>query len=1029
MLGFFDFLLEKDIFLKLFNLSVSASFLVLAVLFLRLLLKKAPKWSICLLWGLVGLRLVFPFSIESVFSLIPSAETVSPDIVYEAEPTIDSGIEMVDHIINPILIQTFAPSQETVTSINPMQVFLAIATVVWLIGMLAMIAYMLVGYIRLRLRLRTAVKWEDNVYQSESVSSPFIFGTVCPRIYLPFAMDETEMTHVLAHERAHLRRLDHLTKPFAYLILAVYWFNPLLWFSYVLLCRDIELACDEKVVREMDADAKKAYSMALLKCSMNQKTRLACPLAFGEVGVKERVQNVMHYKKPTFWIIMIAVIAVIVTAVCFLTNPKGKGAEFLFYRPVEIVGEEESFSVNENIPISLQKYYMMISTGSGFYEWNEYSSAWNSMVDGSVNDKMTKIRMHKGDMAALFSEEFVFDGDRYGGDYLTLDSLYIGTKTIYSFEHTNDDGEKWVNYLFYQKDGGLYWGSGLAEHGYIRALCQLEPMENPAYQNDFYMIGKVCGEDMKFSIQSRPLVNEISYIRMGDSIVFYKVSVDESRQTHIEFTEQKMTASQMKQKFADTFVFSGDINISSEKRLTSDELFEKNKKVYTFNFQDRHGQNWFNQIFVQENGDLYWGYGYAEDGLIRILYKLESMVINSHVGYYEAVENIGSYETFSWQPNIDDLPYYQINVNGLLLSQVRGDTSWTLLGHLSEMDIAAARETASRLLTTPFLFEDEAGGNSAIRNTILSGVSRMWTLTREENDTEWTYYFIQVNNGTMYFGQGHDGILRWFYRMERVAEYETYTKPQTYVVSATSYQDGLNIKASKITFDDQSVRLTVAFTNTSEETSYYLRDSSLFAFAEQGYYAPVSEYQDNCAPIYLGKDQTVFRDYIFDRSYMENNSYMLNLFLKVNHMDVTGVCGYIVFQYGDDESPLVSDVSAKALHSDIEVSVTNVAFDDRYIKINASFINRNREKEYYLTYTTIDQYVEEGNYETIILQYADEALGTCLSHDIVVSHEFTFERRNLENGKYKLNVFFDSDSYRNDSPHAQIIFELENFEK
>lgn len=883
MLGFFDFLLEKDIFLKLFNLSVSASFLVLAVLFLRLLLKKAPKWSICLLWGLVGLRLVFPFSIESVFSLIPSAETVSPDIVYEAEPTIDSGIEMVDHIVNPILIQTFAPSQEMVTSINPMQVFLAIATVIWLIGMLAMIAYMLVGYIRLRLRLRTAVKWEDNVYQSESVSSPFIFGTVCPRIYLPFAMDETEMTHVLAHERAHLRRLDHLTKPFAYLILAVYWFNPLLWLSYVLLCRDIELACDEKVVREMDADAKKAYSMALLKCSMNQKTRLACPLAFGEVGVKERVQNVMHYKKPAFWIIMIAVIAVIVTAVCFLTNPKGKGAEFLFYRPVEIVGEEESFSVNENIPISLQKYYMMISTGSGFYEWNEYSNAWNRLVDGSVDDPMAKIRMNKGDMAALFSEKFVFDGDRYGGDYLTLDSLYIGTKTIYSFEHTNDDGEKWVNYLFYQKDGGLYWGSGLAEHGYIRALCKFGRMENPAYV----------------------------------------------------------------------------------------------------------------------------GYG----------------------GYYEAVENIGSYETFSWQPNIDDLPYYQINVNGLLLSQVRGDTSWTLLGHLSEMDIAAARETASRLLTTPFLFEDETGGNSAIRNTILAGISGMWTLTREENDTEWTYYFIQVNNGTMYFGQGHDGILRWLYRMERVAEYETYTKPQTYIASATSYQEGLDIEATKIAFDEQSVRLTVAFTNTSEETSYYLRDSSLFAFAEQGYYAPVSEYQDNCAPIYLGKDQTVFRDYIFDRSYMENNSYMLNLFLKVNHMDVTGVCGYIVFQYRDDESPLVSDVSAKALHSDIEVSVTNVAFDDRYIKINASFINRNREKEYYLTYTTIDQYVEEGNYETIILQYADEAPGTCLSHDIVVSHEFTFERRNLENGKYKLNVFFDSDSYRNDSPHAQIVFELENFEK
>ena len=886
MLGFFDFLLEKDIFLKLFNLSVSASFLVLAVLFLRLLLKKAPKWSICLLWGLVGLRLVFPFSIESVFSLIPSAETVSPDIVYEAEPTIDSGIEMVDHIVNPILIQTFAPSQEMVTSINPIQVFFAIATVIWLIGMLAMIAYMLVGYIRLRLRLRTAVKWEDNVYQSESVSSPFIFGTVCPRIYLPFAMDETEMTHVLAHERAHLRRLDHLTKPFAYLILAVYWFNPLLWLSYVLLCRDIELACDEKVVREMDADAKKAYSMALLKCSMNQKTRLACPLAFGEVGVKERVQNVMHYKKPAFWIIMIAVIAVIVTAVCFLTNPKGKGAEFLFYRPVEIVGEEESFSVNENIPISLQKYYMMISTGSGFYEWNEYSSAWNRMVDGSVNDPMAKIRVNKSDMKKLFSEEFVFDGDRYGGDYLTLDSLYIGTKRIYSFEHTDENGEKWVNYLFYQKDGGLYWGSGLAEHGYIRALCKFGRMENPAYV----------------------------------------------------------------------------------------------------------------------------GYG----------------------GYYKAVENIGSYETFSWQPNIDDLPYYQINVNGLLLSQVRGDTSWTLLGHLSEMDIAAARETVSKLLTMPFAFYDESeiGGNSAIRNTILSGVSRMWTLTREENDTEWTYYFIQVNNGTMYFGQGHDGILRWLYRMERVAEYETYAKPQTYVVSATSYQDGLNIKASKITFDDQSVRLTVAFTNTSEETSYYLRDSSLFAFAEQGYYAPVSEYQDNCAPIYLGKDQTVFRDYIFDRSYMENNSYMLNLFLKVNHMDVTGVCGYIVFQYGDDESPLISDVSARAMRADMEVKASDITVDDQTVRFRVSFENLSEDTSlYYNGNCFLGKIVSQGHDERIEWQ---DGGAPFFMGQTAVSRVFVIDRDLLEDGQYRLHIFFaleSGDFNTENAPCAEVVFNYTGFEE
>ena len=757
MLRFLDFLIEKNVFLHLFNISVSASFLVLAVLVLRFLLKKAPRWSVCLLWGLVGLRLVFPFSIESVFSLIPSAETVSPDIVYQAEPKIHSGIQAMDNIINPVLIQNFAPARDTVTSVNPLQVVFAVATILWLLGVMAILLYILIGYICLRLRLRTSVKMTERIYQSERVHSPFIFGMLKPRIYLPFAMDASDMEHVIAHERAHLRRLDHLTKPFAYLILAVYWFNPLLWVAYLLLCRDIELACDEKVVREMDADAKKAYSMALLKCSMNQKTRLACPLAFGEVGVKERVQNVMHYKKPAFWIIMIAVIAVIVTAVCFLTVPKGKETEFLFYRPVKIVGEDTVFASNEKHPVSLHKYYMILSTGGDFFEWNEYDGAWYSMVggsDGVANDSTTEIKSNKNEMRSWFSDAFVFEGDHYGGNYLNLDLLYAETKAVYFFEHTDKDGEKWINYLFYQQDSGLYWGCGFAEDGYIRVLCQLERMENPL--------------DMEYT------------------------------------------------------------------------------------------------------------------------------------GYYQVVENIGSHTVFSWQPNVLDYPYYHININGLLLSQERGGTSWTLLGHLSEMNIAAARETVSKLLTMPFAFYDESeiGGNSTIRNTILAGISGMWTLTREENDTEWTYYFIQVNNGTMYFGQGHDGILRWLYRMEEVAQYETYaepTVPSATIVSSTSHQSDLEIEATTISFDDRYIRLKVSFTNASYDQSFYLRGSSLFSFADGGYYEPFDEYQDNCAPIYLGAGQVVSRDFIFERSYMENNSYALNLFLKINDINVEGICGYVVF--------------------------------------------------------------------------------------------------------------------------------------
>lgn len=183
MLQIIEFFYEKDVFLHLFNLSVTASFLALAVICLRLLLKKAPKWSICLLWSLVGLRLIFPFSIESIFSLIPSAETVSPDIVYEAEPAIDSGITMVDNIVNPILVENFAPHLGY--SANPMQILLAVLTGFWLFGVIAMALYMFGGYIFLRFRLRTAVKMTENIYQSEKVSSPFILGMFRPRIYLP----------------------------------------------------------------------------------------------------------------------------------------------------------------------------------------------------------------------------------------------------------------------------------------------------------------------------------------------------------------------------------------------------------------------------------------------------------------------------------------------------------------------------------------------------------------------------------------------------------------------------------------------------------------------------------------------------------------------------------------------------------------------------------------------------------------------------------------------------------------------------
>ena len=308
------------VFLKLLNLSISASWLVLAVLVLRLISKRSPKWMNVLLWGIVALRLMLPFSIESALSLIPSAETVSPAVVqFDPAPTITSGVSVIDNAVNPSLSGRFAAAP--LASVNPLYVWTYLAGWVWLIGLGAMLLYALASYLRLRRRVSVSLPIQDHIYLCDAISSPFILGVVKPRIYLPSTLDEIQQQNVLAHEHAHLARHDHWWKPLGFALLAVYWFNPVLWLAYALLCRDIELACDERVIRTMDESAVKTYSTVLLACSMPRKAVITCPLAFGEVGVKERVKNALRYKKPAFWVVAASVAVCVVVAVCFLTNP------------------------------------------------------------------------------------------------------------------------------------------------------------------------------------------------------------------------------------------------------------------------------------------------------------------------------------------------------------------------------------------------------------------------------------------------------------------------------------------------------------------------------------------------------------------------------------------------------------------------------------------------------------------------------------------------------------------------------------
>ena len=331
----------SEIFLKIINMSISASYIVLAVLLLRLLLKKAPKWITVVLWGIVAVRLVCPFSIESVLSLIPSAETVSPDIMMDRTPEINTGIPIINQVINPVISGSFTPDPGT--SANPLQLWIPTFAVIWIVGMVALLIYTVISYVNVKRKIGTAVLLRENIYQSENVVSPFVLGIIMPKIYLPFNMNEKDMEHVVAHEMAHIRRKDHLWKPLGFVLLTLHWFNPLMWLGYVLLCRDIELACDEKVIKELDHDARADYSQALLTCSVNRRMIAACPLAFGEVGVKDRVKSVLNYKKPAFWIIIAAVVACVVVAVCFLTNPPAKEVNLEFPFEIEKVDNIEMY--------------------------------------------------------------------------------------------------------------------------------------------------------------------------------------------------------------------------------------------------------------------------------------------------------------------------------------------------------------------------------------------------------------------------------------------------------------------------------------------------------------------------------------------------------------------------------------------------------------------------------------------------------------------------------------------------------------
>ena len=444
----------EGLFRHVLERSVTVCWLILAVIMVRFLLKKAPKWIRGILWGMVALRLVIPFSLESVFSLLPEKGVVEQVWVEEvrlpSEPLVEKwnpGKEPV--VVPPIGDFDASLVQEEVTMTKGVNL-ISVLTIVWLAGMLLLLLYCVLSFGKLRRRVAEAIiyrKEKPCIYESEKVDSPFVLGLIKPCIYLPFGMREADRQCVIAHEEAHISRGDHLFKPLGFLILAVYWFHPLVWLAYILLCRDIELACDEKVIARMAVADKKAYTKALLECSRPQRIISACPLAFGEVGVKKRIMNVLNYKKPAFWIIILSIVACVVVGVCFLTEPKDKTETDLETESVDSQSQQEELKVLE------EKKGEEVPTDT-----KENESIGTEESAGKSAKVLTEPpTMYLQDALSSYWNEFPVDSNTYGWSHLTDEGQVLCVDAAAKHGISGEvKGKEWLQVYEYSRHDAVY---------------------------------------------------------------------------------------------------------------------------------------------------------------------------------------------------------------------------------------------------------------------------------------------------------------------------------------------------------------------------------------------------------------------------------------------------------------------------------------------------------------------------------------------------------------------------------------------
>lgn len=306
-----------NLFLAVLNMSLTASYVIVFVIIIRLLLKKIPKIYSYVLWFAVLFRLICPFSFDSLFSLIPKSVNIPQDIAYSPKPEINSGIAAIDSAVNNVL----PPPLNAAASANPMQIWIAIGEAIWLIGIAVLIIYSVYATVKLYRNLRFAKHLEDNIYIINGYKTPFVFGIVNPKIYLPNHLTESEKSYVLLHEQTHIKRLDHIVKLAFFIVTCIHWFNPLVWIAFYLMGEDMELSCDEKVVKQMGNSIKKEYSSSLLSMSTGRRILGGSPIAFGENNTEGRIKNILNYKKPSLWVLIVVSIVIVIFIIGLITIP------------------------------------------------------------------------------------------------------------------------------------------------------------------------------------------------------------------------------------------------------------------------------------------------------------------------------------------------------------------------------------------------------------------------------------------------------------------------------------------------------------------------------------------------------------------------------------------------------------------------------------------------------------------------------------------------------------------------------------